>query len=69
MKVNKISLENLINMIMYGIEIETVEFYNDNMLFLYAFPVSEIPLKLQYVKKFNLHESDCGKCVLEVIEA
>lgn len=69
MKVNKISLENLIDMLMYGNEIETVEFYNDNMLFLYAFPVSEIPLKFQYVKKFNIHNADNGRCILEVVEA
>lgn len=45
MKTNKISLEKLIDMLMYGEEIETVEFYNDNMSFLYSFSVSEIPLK------------------------
>lgn len=69
MKVNKISLENLINMLMYGNEIETVEFYNDNMLFLYSFPVSEIPLNSQYVKRFNVYQNDSGKQILEVIEA
>jgi len=69
MKADKISLEKLINMLMYGNEIETVEFYNDNMSFLYSFHVSEIPLNSQHVKKFNVYKNDNGKQILEVIEA
>jgi len=69
MKTNKINLEKLIDMLMYGEEIETVEFYNDNMSFLYSFPASEIPLSTQYVKKFNAYKADNEKYVLEVIEA
>ena len=69
MKTNKISLQKLIDMLMYREEIETVEFYNDDMSFLYSFTVSEIPLSTQYVKKFNAYWADNGKYVLEVVEA
>lgn len=64
-----IRLSEILDFVIQGNEIETVEFYNDEMTFLYKFPVSEIPLKTQKIKKFNIYQTDEGKRILEVIEA
>lgn len=64
-----IRLSEILDFVIQGNEIETVEFYNDEMTFLYKFPVSEIPLETQKIKKFNIYQTDEGKRILEVIEA
>lgn len=64
-----IKLSELIQLLMYGYEIEQVDYYNDAMDFLYSFSISEIPLENEKIKKFNLYRNDTGKQVLEVIEA
>lgn len=63
-----IRLSELLNFLMYSGEIETVEFYNNDMNFLYSFPIQEIPLETTKIRKFNLRKSDSGKLILEVIE-
>lgn len=63
-----IRLSELLSFIMYSEEIETVDFYNNDMNFLYSFSIREIPVETTWIKKFNLYRNDMGKCVLEVVE-
>lgn len=59
-------LKKLLNLLMYHVDI--VEYYNDNMTFLYSFSIDEIPENAEdEIVKFNIYEKD-GKRILEVIE-
>lgn len=63
-----IRLSELLSFLICSEEIEIVEFYNNDMNFLYSFPIQEIPLETTKIRKFNLRKSDSGKYILEVIE-
>lgn len=63
-----IRLSELLKFLMCSEEIEIVEFYNNDMNFLYSFPMQEIPLETTKIRKFNLHKTDTGKGVLEIVE-
>ena len=59
-------LTKLLSMLMY--EVNTIEFYNTNMTFLYSFKPSEIPEQCEdRISKFNIYEKE-GIRILEVIE-
>lgn len=65
---NTIRLSELLSFLMYSEEIETVDFYNDAMNFMYSFPIQEIPYETTAIKKFNIYKTDTGKSVLEIVE-
>lgn len=59
-------LTKLFSLLMENIDI--VEYYNDAMTFLYAFPIEEIPDNIDdKVAKFDIVVKD-GKRVLKVVE-
>lgn len=59
-------LTKIIEMSLYPIDI--VEYYNENLTFLYSFEIDEIPEDCQdKVSKFNIYNSAKGT-VLEIIE-
>lgn len=59
-------LSKLLAMLMYPVDI--IEYYNNNMTFLYTFSIDEVPQKCKdVILKFNIYKRN-GKRILEVIE-
>ena len=59
-------LSKLLSMLMY--QVDEIEYYNENMTFLYRFHISEVPENCEdKILKFNIYERE-GKRILEVIE-
>ena len=59
-------LSKLLSMLMY--HVDEIEYYNNNMTFLYSFSISEVPENCEdKIIKFNIYERE-DKRILEVIE-
>lgn len=59
-------ISKLLSMLMSYID--TIEYYDEHMNFLYSFPISEIPENCEdKILKFNIYEKE-DKRILEVIE-
>lgn len=50
-------LSRLLSMLMY--QVDKIEYYNENMIFLYSFPISEVPENCgDKILKFNIYEKE-----------
>lgn len=59
-------LVKLLSMLMY--QVDEIEYYSENMTFLYSFPITEVPENCEdKILKFNIYERE-DKRILEVIE-
>lgn len=59
-------LTDLLSLLMYGVD--EVEYYSENMTFLYAFDIDEIPEKCtDEILKFNIYNNG-DKKILEIVQ-